>query len=649
MKKVLQDMKFTPSDKGKYYFISYSREDLERVRIIARELYDYGVTLWYDKGIEYGSKWKPVISRHIKNSEGIILFATQKLFQRNESYVQTEFEIACSISKKLTIVFLDDVDPQKIPDDNLAFFTEIKQLNYINAFSMEHNELIDEILTAINFNLESKNADSESGYTKECGETLKTVQPAEAVLDFIDEGNSEKNINPKTKNNKTKGILGKIKKILLIIIISIAVLFGVLVIVVFNEGKSKYSIRCNEMSVSKIQKEIRKNKKFEYLVLKNCYGDFSVLADSLKERQNIRSLIITDCSFENFSDFSSLPEFTHLSILSVINCSLNSVSGIEKYKNLTEVTLSGNNITSISEMSGISKLSVLDVSSNSLDSVCGLENALYLKKLNISDNHIKKLDGIINCSVMETFNAENNSIDDFSVLSKSTEFLKYVDISGNNSSVNLKVFNTVPNLISLDISGNSPVSPETISKLTSLKKLLMDSCKLTDFEISSDVLGNLEVLSACNNSFENPDTFSFPDDSCINTLYLSDNNFKGEFIFNASQLKVLDLHNNKFETVSINPGASCYIEKLYLYNNPVKSITFSGNEFHSYIYIPFISDMDYEAPGYICHVFNIVNCPLDQQAALKEKNSSQSINFISSDEADLAILETKETALNQIY
>jgi hypothetical protein len=108
---------FMPVLKGKRYFISYKSEDTERVGEITRKLNEMGVPMWYDYGIEKGEQWEREINRNIRDSEGVIIFATKALFAVNDTWVRIEFDVAQMYGKKRYVVWLDEINPYEHSDD----------------------------------------------------------------------------------------------------------------------------------------------------------------------------------------------------------------------------------------------------------------------------------------------------------------------------------------------------------------------------------------------------------------------------------------------------------------------------------------------------------------------------------------------------
>ena len=120
---------FEPSTNPPYYFISYNSQDSARVAAVCREMNRRCVPMWYDRGLLSGEKWEKQITTHIRNCDAVIMFITNKLMERENPYVYTEFVIAKKFNKKIHVVMLDDVkfDINSIEANN--FRDEIKSID----------------------------------------------------------------------------------------------------------------------------------------------------------------------------------------------------------------------------------------------------------------------------------------------------------------------------------------------------------------------------------------------------------------------------------------------------------------------------------------------------------------------------------------
>lgn len=169
---------FYPVTDGKRFFISYKNEDAVNVGKIALKLNEMGVPLWYDYGIEKGDNWYEHISKAIRYSEAVILFATKTLFSVDDSWVRKEFEVAKMYHKKIYVVWLDDVNPYVNPDsvsDKLkSLFVDLSDLQGIKATAGQPEQIAWAIATELvrsNFTQPQANASDASQTANQSGGT----------------------------------------------------------------------------------------------------------------------------------------------------------------------------------------------------------------------------------------------------------------------------------------------------------------------------------------------------------------------------------------------------------------------------------------------------------------------------------------------
>ena len=71
------ECKFLPYEgKRPYAFISYCHEDTQLVAAILNRLYDQGLEMWHDGGIEGGEEWDKVVAEKLRKSGVVIAFYT---------------------------------------------------------------------------------------------------------------------------------------------------------------------------------------------------------------------------------------------------------------------------------------------------------------------------------------------------------------------------------------------------------------------------------------------------------------------------------------------------------------------------------------------------------------------------------------------
>lgn len=122
---------FAPCE-GSSFFASYNSLDWQRIAPIARGLMSMGYPVWYDMGLQAGTKkWREQISLHIDSAYAVILFVTNGIFAREESYVINEYEEAKGIGKVIIPVFLDSIELYNVMPKYRSYVSEWKQLQCV--------------------------------------------------------------------------------------------------------------------------------------------------------------------------------------------------------------------------------------------------------------------------------------------------------------------------------------------------------------------------------------------------------------------------------------------------------------------------------------------------------------------------------------
>lgn len=145
---------------SKYYFISYSHKDKERVFELLNELYRNNINYWYDQELDPGDIWNERVEKIITNSHcmGVIIFMSCNSLISNA--VQQELRVSLKTREKkdsfrITPVIIDAKDARGLlfsvseQNDNF-FFTEEFELfkNLVsNGIFVNIDEATDSIIS----------------------------------------------------------------------------------------------------------------------------------------------------------------------------------------------------------------------------------------------------------------------------------------------------------------------------------------------------------------------------------------------------------------------------------------------------------------------------------------------------------------------
>lgn len=91
-----------------YIFVSYAHADAATVYPLLIDLRDRGVNIWYDEGIEPGSKWREELSSAIENAEKVLFIASKKSIASPNC--ERELDFALSLNVPVRVVYVEEVE-----------------------------------------------------------------------------------------------------------------------------------------------------------------------------------------------------------------------------------------------------------------------------------------------------------------------------------------------------------------------------------------------------------------------------------------------------------------------------------------------------------------------------------------------------------
>ena len=181
---------------------------------------------------------------------------------------------------------------------------------------------------------------------------------------------------------------------------------------------------------------------------------------------NLKELILTDCRF-SANDLDVIAALPALERLTLSNCGLSTVAGLENAINLTYLDLSGNTIRNLAPLANMSGLQSLNLGHNAVTGLEALSGLTNLEELNICYNVVSSLSHITSCSNLTTLIANNNQISSLDGLEKLTG-LTVLNVGKNNISY-IAPLSSCTALVELDISSNNISDISALNTLTALE------------------------------------------------------------------------------------------------------------------------------------------------------------------------------------
>lgn len=197
---------------------------------------------------------------------------------------------------------------------------------------------------------------------------------------------------------------------------------------------------------------------------------------------NLTSLQIrnTTVSDEELEIIGSLPKLERLTIS---DCGLTTVSGLESSAGLVYLDLSQNTIRNLSPLESMVNLEEVYLQNNAVNDLSSLSKLNKLKKLDVSYNLLTSLTPVFNCTTLTDLLAGNNVITSLVGIEKLTG-LESLNVSFNELTEVTDVFACV-NLLDLDISNN------TITDISGFSAL----SKMTSFNFSRNTVAELPAFA----------------------------------------------------------------------------------------------------------------------------------------------------------
>ena len=214
------------------------------------------------------------------------------------------------------------------------------------------------------------------------------------------------------------------------------------------------------------------------LTLMNCRiqtEDLAIIAAMPK----LKRLTLSDCGL---STISGLDKAQNLEYIDLGNNTIRNLDPLSRMMNLKEINLNHNALTGLNALSVLSNLEKLDVSYNSLTSIAPLATCTKLTDLNVSQNELTELGAIDNLPALKYLSANNNAITDVSLLADNTSLVELH--FAKNQVEDITALSTLTNLEVIDFSNNKVVNLPAWG----------DECKLRVIDGSHNKVKSLDKL-----------------------------------------------------------------------------------------------------------------------------------------------------------
>ena len=118
-----------------YVFVSYAHADAARVYPMLSYLHEQGVHIWYDEGIEPGSKWREELASAIQNADRVLFIASKKSVASPNC--ERELDYALSHNIPVRVVYIEKAELSPALSFSLGSHQGIFQSHYDEAAFQE--------------------------------------------------------------------------------------------------------------------------------------------------------------------------------------------------------------------------------------------------------------------------------------------------------------------------------------------------------------------------------------------------------------------------------------------------------------------------------------------------------------------------------
>ncbi|MBQ8110453.1 MAG: protein kinase [Clostridia bacterium] len=379
----------------------------------------------------------------------------------------------------------------------------------------------------------------------------------------------------------------------------------------------------------------------------------------------LNSVTLDNCSV---TSLHGLEDHAKLYSVSAANNPLEDISGLSGCAALNDLSLAGGSVSDLSVLSGLERLSALSVTDMAVSDLSPLAGCAQLYRLDLSGNPASDLTPLAGCVKLNTLvlnrmrltnlngceaminlnalEARDNEIESIEGLVNTTQ-LGTVDLSGNRISDLSPLSKNAEKLTSLFVGGNRVTDLSPVAGASGLKMLGIEGNGLTSLRQLSG-FRDLMFLSAADNQIS--DLSPLRELAALAYLDLGSNQISdmSPLAGHAISDQVLLLQDNAIRDISALTESVSY-RCLALYGNPIRDYAplarLSGSSFDNYLYVGHTDGANLADAGVTGYDTRLVDVPLDRQVPLKEDvnaalaemgkgSSSPRLTFISAEEAD---------------
>ena len=259
---------------------------------------------------------------------------------------------------------------------------------------------------------------------------------------------------------------------------------------------------------------------------------------------DLTELKLTNCRFQS-NELAIIAALPNLKRLTLTDCELSTISGLENAQNLEYVDLSNNTIRNLEPLSYLMNLREINLQHNALTGLNALSGLTNLEKLDVSYNSLTSIAPIVTCTRLISLNANHNELSTLGSIDN-LPALNYLAVN-NNALSDISVLANCTTLVELHVANNQIENISSLSGLSNLEILDFSTNKVIQLPVWFDD-AKLRTIDGSHNSVTSLD--SLKNQMNLTHIYMDYNQIKSiTALENCYKLVLVNVYGNEIDDV----------------------------------------------------------------------------------------------------
>lgn len=284
--------------------------------------------------------------------------------------------------------------------------------------------------------------------------------------------------------------------------------------------------------------------KFTYLETLEIEGQTIDSMRFLSSLSYLKELKLHNCRIpaEDINVIAALPA---LQKLTMSDCGLSTIAGLEKAQNVTYLDLKNNTIRNLDPLASMIRLQEIDLQHNALTGLNALSGLADLKKLDVSFNSLTSIAPIATCKKLEWLSMSNNELAELAAINN-LPALSYVAVN-NNALTNVDLLADCIPLKELHVANNDLTTITSLSGLSNLEVIDFSGNEIEELPVWADE-SKLRIVDGSHNKVKSLDNLS--NQMNLTHVYMDYNEITSvDALENCYKLVMVNVYGNEIEDV----------------------------------------------------------------------------------------------------